>query len=285
MNRSKAVRRQNAQHPVNLRQRRVWYILDTAMIGKGDTEAPYAGTNGSTPVQPLHTLGTADQSALDYVYRPIDTAWAEAEKIAARQEYTPDYKQAEIKKLFGAALAEMESNYQYEVEKLDQEDKSLPKATRAPFAPSAEDAPRMLYTVEALRARAARMETINDLHTFWNEILEDGDTVTARVLLDHGVDIARRILQRTLKGKGAKNLNPMGDYRTRDLMTKTEDMLSTPEQKKARQALANVAATRFQLEITKSRALARLNGWKMNAKGELTDGARAAAGTQIRRSF
>lgn len=211
-----------------------------------------------------------DKTIVGFVSKPGDEAWAQAQKLVAATEYTPEYKRQEMLRLFPAALAETEKEAAEELAKLAEREPALEKQARRPFAPpDSVDAVRLQYVTDALHAQVAELSEF-EIYARWERALEDGDTVTARVMYDHAAALIRRT-----RGKGKEQQSiPMGDRYLR-LRERTDDFLASPEQRTARAKLRELQETRKQINITLNQTKARFNGWRID-RGELIDGQRAA---------
>lgn len=224
-----------------------------------------------------------DQKRIDYVIGPVDPAYAQAEKILADTRLNNAAKTTDIRAVMEAAYADIEERLASETAVLTKQQAELRNKSRLSIVPTPEQAVQLEYTHAALNARWRNMQP-NEMLADWQAAIDSGDTVTARVYRDFAHShIEQRNRQGNKQGKPLAVGFSLAQIK--ELSARTDDMLSTPEQKKARADLAVVEVTLQALVMAASRAKSRVTGVRLDRDGKLIDGDRAALASRMRSMF
>ena len=225
-----------------------------------------------------------DEAAVWHVGKPAEDAFTEAEKIAARKEYTPQYKVEEIAKLFESARAEVENRYRDTLRELDEEQPKLEAKSRLPIAPKDIDGHLLAYTRDALAAqsRAGGMTTVKAL---WEQAIADKDAVAARVF----IDFARTWKYATGTNTGGELRGgsiPFPQNWYDDLRARSLEFLLPEDGRKALAKLQKNTATRNQVGAAWGKAKMLVNPkFNIDGEGKLINGAQAEHTRRVRAMF
>jgi hypothetical protein len=199
----------------------------------------------ANPTEPL-------QKELDYVSAPADEAWTQFEQLAGDSRYTPEHKRQQIAEIGQQAAREVEARLTYQTDTLTTKADKLRIAARQSIAPSPEQAPQLVYVRDALAARWPSMDG-PALYADWRAALAVNDLLTARVYRDY---LLPHVQPKARNGADYSHVIP-GEY-TR-LAARTDELLSTPEQRQAAAELVKVEATLQRLKWVAEESRARLS--------------------------
>jgi len=195
-----------------------------------------------------------DKAAVQYIRKPYDDAWEKASAIAGDTRFSAEHRQQQVHDLLSGAAEEIQARSTRAYAKLDAEHEKLTATARVNFGtPSAEDAPRMIYMREILLAQS---QTKNEaqLYETWQGAIDDGDQIAARVF----ADFMPGELSRRHPKVEVEVLTTQGRFA--ELQAATISLLSTDEQRAARQKLPEIEETKVKPGMSKNDALHRLRG-------------------------
>jgi hypothetical protein len=254
---------------VNLRQRRQWFADDDIRIADlepwGQTKKP------STPTAPAVQH---DQYQVDYVTRPFDQAWEKAQRIAANKDLKPEARNRDITAYLNDARSEIVERERTTIAELEAEKAKLEaKTQRDTTPPSADEIVQLNYVRDMLRGG-----NYNDftLEKAFQQAIEAGDKVTARVFLDFGEQLVRE------KREPRYRDMPLS-ARFKELTAKADELLASDEQRKARERIRRIEATIPKVKFAKTEALDKMQGWGIERDGTLVDGRTLRQNRQFRR--
>lgn len=215
------------------------------------------------------------QDVIDYVIAPANDGMTEAESIAANPQYSQPYKQQRIKERLETATADLNWRLDSKQSALEKEQAQLSRAARLSVVPTADQAVALAYARDALQIRWATMKT-TDIVQDWTAAIENEDSAAARIYRDFAAPFLSTKLNETSQA------HVLPQYYK--LAAQTDDLLSTPEQKKARGELATVEATLRSLTLAVGQARIRIDPAKVRIGngGQVIDGQRATVGTTFR---
>lgn len=225
-----------------------------------------------------HRQHDYDHVAVDYAQDYANAEYARAEKVAADERLTPQAKGEDIHGILDAALQEVQTRVQGQLESVERQLRETARKAQRPLAPSAEEAAQLAYVKDALTARAHGKGGDKVIMQEWEKALEIGDLLTVRVLLDgHGENLIRSARP---KDRAELSLGRSFD----ELIRRSEDAIATPEQKKARADLLKLEATRIRLHEVQGNVQRQFKNARLQGNN-LIDGQRAAMFDSVRRGW
>jgi hypothetical protein len=208
------------------------------------------------PEQPqLPEFHSEDIAALEKIG---SEALAQAEKQASDQRYVFKHKNEAITALLSNAANEVENASKKALERYTKRQAELEKLIRLSPIPSAEQIQRYQYAKDYWQNRVSTMPRADILTTWEDVILIDKDVESAKALQD---------ITPPLFLAGRKHDIPLATEERQRLSDLTDDLRSTPEQRKARAELPKVQETITRLKISRSATLSKLRSTYLDSTG------------------
>lgn len=210
-------------------------------------------------------LNTRAMAATNDVRNRAETAWARAERIAADQRLTVNARNEDISALMQTTVNDIESYAQPIIAELEAEIQRLELAATTSIVPSPTEIAQAAYVRDLLANRWQTM-TIQEALEEWRRAIASGDRIVARVCRDFFVPVWQEkqaeLLRPQFPHTKAAEVRP--SLELQELVERTTEMLSTPEELKARLALEDMRTKHEALTTARISALSRLNGTRYN---------------------
>jgi len=196
------------------------------------------------------------------VTRRIDAVWQQAQKIAADGRLTAKAKADDISSLAQSALSDIEAFSTPVLDELEAEIERLEQAGVASVTPNVEEIAQLQYTRDALQSSWRDLKSVYAALGDWKSALDSGDRIRARVYRDFLVPVWQEkqaeYLRSQFPSTRASHVALTPDMQ--ELVTRTDELLVTKEQLKARVALGEMKERYIALSGARSAAAARLKG-------------------------
>lgn len=210
-------------------------------------------------------LSTRATAAPNDVQNRAEAAWTRAERIAADQRLTINARNEDIAGLMQNAVNDIEGYAQPIISELEVEIQRLELAATPSVTPSPTEIAQAAY-VRDLLANKWQTTTIQEALAEWQRAIVSGDRIVARVYRDFFIPVWQEkqaeLLRPQFPHTKAADVRP--SLEVLELVERTTEMLATPEELKARLALAEMRTKHEALTAARISALSRLNGTRYN---------------------
>jgi len=177
----------------------------------------------------------------------VDEMISKATKIVTNRDFSTSYKESQISSLRQAGLQELQRVGKQEIDNLSAARNSAAQTALVPFAPSAEDANRLMYVKSALQAKYQNLdrdEWVTQTRADWKNALDGNDHITMRVMRDFFSQYHDDLVEAT-----NKQLIPKSAQEAKEIVDKSHLALQIM-QSELSEAQINVEHTQFQEDGT-----------------------------------
>lgn len=202
-------------------------------------------------------LTTAQQT----IERIASGARQQMDTITRDERYNPDHKTKEVMRIREETLTSLREYADAQRAGIESERNQLTSKANAPILPAPELVPVLLYEREKL-AQKWRAMSLPDLQTDFESAVNAKDEIKVRLYLDFGeAQLAKAQTEylRSLKTPAVSGTRlptstdsqpAVISQKWQELVTQGVDLLSTPEQRKARRALGELEQAQGKLNLT-----------------------------------
>ena len=200
-------------------------------------------------------------------------------KVITTERYTDEHKSEVFTEAKQTIINRVEDAYTRDIEVLEADITHLEGIVN--YDPSIQDAdaPKMLYTKDALQARWQSMSNA-DMASHWKNAIAHGDKMTARIYRD----FAQSAMINKLPVSPVTNMRPLSDGNYDQLAKDTQAILHTDEQTQSTLQLDYARKMRLNLITSHNRAMRDLQGASYSSDGAIVSG-RVLAMSELIQSF